>query len=207
MTGDGIPANPSVLNTTVLSNFAYIDQLWVVAGLSGICAVQVVCEELEGGVGDHPYLQLALDTLDDEIPVATISDTVANREAVVSNHLDPGEAQAFALADAEDGRLLTDDNPAHTAANRRSTPSQSPSKKSLSVDNKSMKVFNRGNHRRSHTLTRNRSVQGALLPLATDMSALLLESSSVVRRTHFPRELSGWIYNTSQNVVVFSIRR
>nr|WP_267643350.1 twitching motility protein PilT [Haloarchaeobius amylolyticus] len=26
MTGDGIPPNPSVLNTTVLSNFAYIDQ-------------------------------------------------------------------------------------------------------------------------------------------------------------------------------------
>lgn len=38
-----------------------------------------------------------------------ISDTVANREAVVSDHLDPGEAQAFALADAHDGRLLTDD--------------------------------------------------------------------------------------------------
>jgi len=26
MTGDDIPANPSVLNTTVLSNFTYIDQ-------------------------------------------------------------------------------------------------------------------------------------------------------------------------------------
>jgi predicted nucleic acid-binding protein len=116
MTGDGIPANPSVLNTTVLSNFAYIDQLWVVTGLSGICAVPVVREELEDGVGDHPYLQLALDTLDNEIPVAMISDTVANREAVVSDHLDPGEAQAFALADAEDGRLLTDDGDARSFA-------------------------------------------------------------------------------------------
>lgn len=116
MTGGGIPANPSVLNTTVLSNFAYIDRLWVVTGLSGICAVPVVREELEDGVGDHPYLQLALDTLDDEIPVATISDTVANREAVVSDHLDPGEAQAFALADAEDGRLLTDDGDARSFA-------------------------------------------------------------------------------------------
>jgi hypothetical protein len=27
MTGNDISANPSVLNTTVLSNFAYIDQL------------------------------------------------------------------------------------------------------------------------------------------------------------------------------------
>ncbi|WP_096389214.1 twitching motility protein PilT [Halopenitus persicus] len=116
MTGADLPANPSVLNTTVLSNFAYIDQLWVVADLSGICTVPVVGEELEHGVDNHPYLQEALDTLDDEIPVATISDTVANREAVVGGHLDPGEAQAFALADAHDGRLLTDDGDARSFA-------------------------------------------------------------------------------------------
>jgi predicted nucleic acid-binding protein len=116
MTGDGIPANPSVLNTTVLSNFAYIDQLWVVTGLSGICTVPVVREELENGVDDHPYLQSALDILDDEIPVVPISETVANREAVVSDHLDAGEAQAFALADAHDGRLLTDDGDARSFA-------------------------------------------------------------------------------------------
>ncbi|WP_394739477.1 twitching motility protein PilT [Natronococcus roseus] len=116
MTGDDIPTSPSVLNTTVLSNFAYIDQLWVVAGLSGICAVPVVREELENGADDHPYLQSALDTLDNEIPVATISNTVANREAVVADYLDPGEAQAFALADAHDGRLLTDDGDARSFA-------------------------------------------------------------------------------------------
>nr|WP_241987173.1 hypothetical protein [Halorubrum sp. SD690R] len=57
MTNDDISANPSVLNTTVLSNFAYIDQLSVVTGLSGICTVPVVREELENGVDDHPYLQ------------------------------------------------------------------------------------------------------------------------------------------------------
>ena len=116
MTGNDLPADPSVLNTTVFSNFAYIDQLWVVAGLSGICTVPVVRGELEHGVDNYPYLQEALDTLDDEIPVAPISDTVANREAVVSNHLDPGEAQAFALADAQDGRLLTDDGDARSFA-------------------------------------------------------------------------------------------
>jgi len=116
MTSDDIPASASVLNTTVLSNFAYIDQLRVVADLSGICTVPVVREELEYGVDDHPYLQLALDALDDKITVAPISDTVANREAVVSNHRDPGEAQAFALADAHDGRLLTDDGDARTFA-------------------------------------------------------------------------------------------
>lgn len=88
----------------------------MVAGLSGICTVPVVREELLNGVDDHPYLQSALDILDAEIPVATVSDTVANREAVVSDHLDPGEAQAFALADAHDGRLLTDDGDARTFA-------------------------------------------------------------------------------------------
>ncbi|EMA26859.1 hypothetical protein [Haloarcula marismortui] len=116
MTGNDLPANLSVLNTTVLSNFAYIDQLWVVTDLSGICTVPVVREELEHGVDNYPYLQKALDTLDDEILVAPISDTVANREAVVSNHLDPGEAQAFAIADAHDGRLLTDDGGARSFA-------------------------------------------------------------------------------------------
>ena len=89
MTGADIPANPSVLNTTVLSNFAYIDQLWVVAELSGICAVPIVREELENGVDDHPYLQSALDTLDDEIPVVPTSETVANREAVVRINVTP----------------------------------------------------------------------------------------------------------------------
>ena len=41
--------------------------------LSGICAVPVVREELETGVDTHSYLQLALDTLDDESPVTTVS--------------------------------------------------------------------------------------------------------------------------------------
>jgi predicted nucleic acid-binding protein len=116
MTSDGVPANASVLNTTVLSNFGYIDQLWVVAGLSGICTVPVVREELENGVDAHPYLQSALDALDDGIPVVTISETIANKEAVVGDHLDPGEAQAFAVADVHDGRLLTDDGDARSYA-------------------------------------------------------------------------------------------
>lgn len=115
MTGD-IPPNPSVLNTTVLSNFAYIDELEIVASLARICTVPVVREELENGIGNHPYLQSALDVLDEEIPVARIPETVANREAVVREHLDPGEAQAFALADAHKGRLLTDDGDARSFA-------------------------------------------------------------------------------------------
>lgn len=111
-----VPSDPSVLNTTVLSNFAYIDQVWLLGGLAGICTVPVVRDELQDGVGDHPYLQAALEGLSDGIPIVAISDTVANREAVVSDHLDRGEAQAFALADANDGRLLTDDGDARAFA-------------------------------------------------------------------------------------------
>jgi hypothetical protein len=66
MTGDDIPANPNVLNTTVLSNFACIDQLWVVADLFDIYTVPVVREEIEHGVDHHPYLQSALDSLDNK---------------------------------------------------------------------------------------------------------------------------------------------
>jgi predicted nucleic acid-binding protein len=81
--------------------------------------VPVVREELERGVDHHPYLQSALDILDETIPVATVSETVANRETVVNAHLDPGEAQAFALADTHDGRLLTDDGDARSFAKER----------------------------------------------------------------------------------------
>ena len=52
MTGNELPANPSVLNTTVLSNFAYIGQLWVVADLSGICTVPVIREDLGQRIDD-----------------------------------------------------------------------------------------------------------------------------------------------------------
>lgn len=116
MTADAIPTEPSVLNTTVLSNFAAINRVDLVADLVGICAVPEVENELEAGVQTHAYLQPALDALNDTIAVAPISETVSNREAVVRGHLDPGEAQAFALADTHDGRLLTDDGDARMFA-------------------------------------------------------------------------------------------
>jgi hypothetical protein len=63
MTADDVPTNPSVLDTTVLSNFTYIEQVRLLAGLSGICTVPVVREELHSGADEHPYLQPALDSL------------------------------------------------------------------------------------------------------------------------------------------------
>ena len=117
MTGDEGSATPSVLNTTVLSNFAYIDELWLLEGLADICTVPVVRDELRDGVEGHSYLRSALDIIDDEIPVVAVSESAANRETVLADRLDPGEAQALAVADARDGRLLTDDGDARSVAN------------------------------------------------------------------------------------------
>lgn len=53
MTADDVPSNPSVLDTTVLSNVSYVDGIEIVASLSGICTVPVVRDELLNGVDDH----------------------------------------------------------------------------------------------------------------------------------------------------------
>lgn len=76
----------------------------------------VVQEELEDGVDDHSFLRPAVNAVGEEIPVAPISETVANRDADVRGYLDPGESQAFALADVHDSRLLTDDGDARQFA-------------------------------------------------------------------------------------------
>jgi len=116
MTADEGLSNPSVLNTTVLSNFAAVDQVSLLAALAGICTVPAVREEIDAGVDAHPHLRPALDALGVSIPVASISDPVATRDSEVRQALDPGEAQAFALAEAQNGRLLTDDGDARAFA-------------------------------------------------------------------------------------------
>jgi len=107
-----VPSSPSVLDTTVLSNFASIDHVEIIADLDAICTVPVVSEELRAGVETHPYLEPAVAALRDDIPVTEISAAVTNRDEQVRTRLDPGEAQAFALAAVHDGRLLTDDGDA-----------------------------------------------------------------------------------------------
>ena len=75
MTTGAVPSNPSVLNTTVLSNFASIDRIELLASLAGICTVPVVREELEDGVDSHPFLSPAVSAVGEDIPVAHISET------------------------------------------------------------------------------------------------------------------------------------
>lgn len=47
----------------------------------------------------HQYLQSELDTLDDEISIAMILAIVANREAVVSDHLNIGGSTGVCLGE------------------------------------------------------------------------------------------------------------
>ncbi|AEM58691.1 conserved hypothetical protein [Haloarcula hispanica ATCC 33960] len=102
MTGNDLPANPSVLNTTVLSNFAYIDQLWIVADLSGICTVPVVRGELEHGVANTHIFR--------KHSIRLMTKSQLRRFRILSQTEKPllgasrsWGAQAFALADAHDG--------------------------------------------------------------------------------------------------------
>ena len=122
-----IPDDPTVLDTTVLSNFATVDGVELLTGLSGICTVPEVRDELEFGKSNHPYLRAALEQLGSEIPVVRISETIRDREAAISDRLDPGEAQAFAVVDLANGRVLTDDGDARGFAKTQGSPSSAPS--------------------------------------------------------------------------------
>ncbi len=113
------PANATVLNTTVLSNFAQIDHIELLVDLPRLITVEAVQEELEAGVETHPYIEHALSVLGAEIPVINPSGTAQQLEEQLLESLDPGEAQALAVAEAEDGTLITDDGDARSIAEQR----------------------------------------------------------------------------------------
>jgi len=111
-----VPSEPTVLNTTAPSNFAYIDQMGLLETLPRVCTVPEVRSELRAGTESYPYLQRALDSLGDAIPVIALDESVDEVVTELETRLDPGEAQAFAVADIYDGTLVTDDGPARALA-------------------------------------------------------------------------------------------
>lgn len=111
-----VPSEPTVLNTTAPSNFAYIDQMELPETLPRVCTVPEVQSELRAGIESYPYLQRALDSLGDTIPVIALDESVDEAARELETRLDPGEAQAFAVADIYDGTLVTDDGPARALA-------------------------------------------------------------------------------------------
>lgn len=114
--------SPSVLNTTVPSNYAFIDEIELLEVLPRVCAVPAVRQELSDGKADHPYLQTALEAMGDAIPVVDIDAKCADLTARFETRLDTGEAEALAVAVQFDGILVTDDGPARSFAAEHDVP-------------------------------------------------------------------------------------
>lgn len=112
------PTNATVLDTSVLSNFAQVDRLDLVETLPRVVTVGVVQDELDCGVETHSYLERAVAVLGAEIPVVAPSSAAKLEEAFLET-LDPGEAQVLAVAAAVDGTVVTDDSDARAVATRR----------------------------------------------------------------------------------------
>jgi len=115
----GPPANPTVLDTTVLSNFAQIDRVELLLDLPRLVTVDAVQEELALGAETHPYVEHALAVLGAEIPVVTPSPSARQLAEQLLESLDPGEAQALAIAAVGDGLVVTDDGDARRTATQR----------------------------------------------------------------------------------------
>jgi predicted nucleic acid-binding protein len=113
------PANATVCNTTVLSNFAQIDRVELLLTLPRLVTVDAVQREVEDGAETHSYIEHALTVLETEIPVIAPPAPAASVEEQLLESLDPGEAQALAVADVTDGLLVTDDGDARATAARR----------------------------------------------------------------------------------------
>jgi len=115
----GPPTNATVLNTTVLSNFAQVDRAELLLDLPRLVTVDAVREELEAGAETHPYINRALAILGEEIPVIASCASAETLEEQLLESLDPGEAQALAVAEVADGIVVTDDGDARTTAKQR----------------------------------------------------------------------------------------
>jgi len=116
-----LPDRATVLDTSVLSNFAHVDRLDVLVDLPRVVTVEAVRKELQEGTETHGYLERAVAVLEDEIPVATPAPPTADVEAKLLETLDPGEAGVLAVAEATNGLAVTDDGDARTVAERRGT--------------------------------------------------------------------------------------
>jgi predicted nucleic acid-binding protein len=115
----GPPRNATVLDTSVLSNFAQVDHVELLVHLPRLVSVEAVRDELVRGAATHSYLEQAVAMLGAEIPVTTPSSSAADVEETLLGALDPGEAQALAVAEVADGMIVTDDGDARATANGR----------------------------------------------------------------------------------------
>jgi len=115
----GAPEQATVLDTSVLSNFAHVDRVELLLELPRCVTVESVRTELEAGSDTHPYLTRAVAFLDEDIPVLLPTPPAEQLEEELLETLDPGEAQALAVTAETDGVLVTDDGDARAEAKQR----------------------------------------------------------------------------------------
>lgn len=106
------PAQPIVLDTTVLSNFASVDAIdWLIETFERPIVVPAVRDELEEGEdAGHMFLTAAIDPLEDELPVHEIADAKSADHPDYVAPLDPGESESLRAAEEQDGTLASDDH-------------------------------------------------------------------------------------------------
>lgn len=120
MTG-GYP-QPVVLDTTVVSNFASTASISLLTAiLESPVVVPAVRDELERGLDTgHEYLDTAVDALDEELPVRSLSSNDDGQN--IRDRLDRGEAESLLGAIEHRGTLATDDLAARKIAEQRDVP-------------------------------------------------------------------------------------
>lgn len=118
---NGYP-EPVVLDTTVLSNFACTGGVSLLTHvLERPMVVPAVRDELKRGLDEgHDYLDTAIDSLDDGLPVQPPSSTQHFQE--IRDRLDSGEAESILLAIESKGTVATDDLAARKIADDRDVP-------------------------------------------------------------------------------------
>jgi len=111
-----IPERPSVLDATVLSNFAYLDRVSGLQTLARPITTPAVRDEITTGAEQYPFLANATAALTDTIPVITLDNASREQYNRLLDDIDRGEAEALAVADCHDGLLVTDDGSARSLA-------------------------------------------------------------------------------------------
>lgn len=110
----GSLAQPVVLDTTVLSNFASSGSIdWLIELLERPAATPAVRDELERGRSHgHTFLDTAIDPLGDKLSLLDVDgedEGVLEENSAIRDELDPGEAESLLVAIRHGGTLATDD--------------------------------------------------------------------------------------------------
>lgn len=118
MSDDG-PVGPTVFDATVLSNFAHVDQPELLEEFPRAATVPIVRDEIEDGIRTHPYLERAAARIGSGVPVVSLTEAERSLESRFRTWIDPGEAQALAVAANRRGTPVTDDGDARSIARER----------------------------------------------------------------------------------------